>query len=191
VVHRSPELLSRHTSALLVVDMQEKLLPAIGSSPQIIWNVRRLLDGAALLDVPRAATEQYPQGLGTTAESLRQRLPVPVSKQRFSCCDGQALPQDWPQRGIYQIVVAGIEAHVCVLQTVLDLMSEGFRVYVVADAVGSRQSYDAEIALRRMDSSGATLTTAESVLFEWCESSAAAEFKQISQLIREKLEQSA
>jgi nicotinamidase-related amidase len=182
---RSPELLSRHHCGLLVVDVQEKLLKAIPAADRLVWNIRRLLYAARLLQVPSAATEQYPQGLGPTSAALRQLVPPPAAKQRFSCCDGQALPSDWPDRGISQMLVVGLEAHVCVLQTVLDLLSDGYRVFVAADAVASRAERDAEIALRRMESSGATLVTVEAVLFEWCETSAAAEFKQISQLVRE------
>jgi len=184
---RSPELLSRCDSALLVVDVQEKLMPAIPGSDRLIWNVRRLLDAAKILHVPCGATEQYPMGLGPTVEVLAQRLPDRPAKQRFSCCETN-LPDTWSKQGIYKIVVAGIEAHVCVQQTVLDLLSAGFRPYVVADAVASRSELDYKIALRRMESCGATLTTTESVIFEWCETSAAPEFKQISQLIREKFE---
>jgi nicotinamidase-related amidase len=186
---RSPELLSRTDSALLVVDVQEKLMPAISGSDRLIWNVRRLLDAAKLLNVPCGATEQYPAGLGSTVEVLAQRLPDRPVKQRFSCCETD-LPNTWAQQGIYKIVVAGIEAHVCVLQTVLDLLSAGFRPYVVVDAVASRSELDYQVALRRMESSGATLTTTESAIFEWCETSAAPEFKQISQLIREKFGES-
>ncbi len=182
---RSPELVSRHESALLVVDVQDKLLKFIPRGERLVWNIRRLLDGAKLLGVPSHATEQYPSGLGPTTAVLAERLPPIPAKQRFSCCGCEALPGDWPERGLDQIVVAGIEAHVCVLQTVLDLLSAGYRVYVVVDAVGSRSALDAEIALRRLESQGATLTTTESILFEWCETAAAPEFKALSQLVRE------
>ena len=182
---RSPELLSRHDSTLLVVDVQEKLVPAIHGASRMIWNIRRLIDAAQLLGVPCLATEQYPEGLGPTVHDLAQRLPDRPTKQRFSCC-GSELMKGWTQKDIYKVVVAGIETHVCVLQTVLDLLSAGFRAYVVADATAARHAIDYEIALRRMEASGATLTTTEGVIFEWCETSAAPEFKQISQLVREK-----
>ncbi|MBM3999850.1 MAG: hydrolase [Planctomycetes bacterium] len=182
---RSPELASRRDSGLLVVDMQQKLLPAIPHADRLVWNIGRLLDGAAALDVPAHGTEQYPAGLGPTVPLLAARLPSLSEKRRFSCCGCDAMPSDWPARGIHRMIVAGIEAHVCVLQTVADLLAEGYRVYVVADAIASRSPRDAEIALRRMDAYGASLVTTEMILFEWCETAAAPEFKTISRLVRE------
>lgn len=182
---RSPELLSRAESRLLIVDMQAKLLPFIPVASRVVHNCRRLIQGAGILGVPASATEQYPQGLGPTVGELADLLgPIPA-KQRFSCAEAV----DWGPLGNstderFKIVVAGIEAHVCVLQTVLDLIAYGFRVFVPADAIGSRAKLDWKIALDRMASAGATVTTTESVLFEWCETSAAPEFKQISALIK-------
>ena len=184
-MRRSPELLTRHESGLLVVDVQQKLLPLIPRSAHLVWNIRRLLDAAHLLGVPCWATEQYPQGLGHTHPELAARLPPPPPKRRFSCCGCGPIPDEWVRLGRTKIVVAGIETHVCVLQTVMDLVGEGFHVYVVADATAARFAIDHEIALRRMETHGATLTTCESVMFEWCETSEAPEFKQLSQLIRE------
>jgi nicotinamidase-related amidase len=182
---RSPELMNRDDAALLVVDMQARLLPLIAGGSRVIWNVRRLIDGAKILGVPVAATEQYPQGLGPTAPELAQRLGAIPPKLAFSCGECGEIFSVWRDRGIWKILVCGIETHVCVGQTVHDLLGEGFRVYVAADAVGARGGLDHEIALRRMDSSGATLTTTEAALFEWCGRAGSPEFKQISQLVRE------
>jgi nicotinamidase-related amidase len=182
---RSPELMNRDDAALLVVDMQARLLPLIPGHARLIWNVRRLIDGAKILGVAVAATEQYPQGLGPTAPELVQRLGTIPAKLAFSSCECGEIFANWRDRGIWKILVCGIETHVCVGQTVHDLLAEGFRVYVAADAVGARGAIDHEIALRRMDSAGATLTTTEAALFEWCGRAGSPEFKQISQLIRE------
>ena len=182
---RSPELMSRHDTALLVVDMQANLLPLIAGHERITWNVRRLIDGAKILSIPTAATEQYPQGLGPTASDLVSRLPTIPAKLAFSCAECSEIFTGWRDRGIWKILVCGIETHVCVGQTVHDLLGEGFRVYVAADAVGARGQVDHEIALRRMDSSGATLTTTEAALFEWCERAGSPEFKEISRLVKE------
>ena len=131
------------------------------------------------------ATEQYPQGLGPTAESLAALLgPIP-NKVMFSCRQCGGIFTRWREQGIFKILVAGIEAHVCVQQTVLDLLAAGFQVYVACDAVESRFAHDRDTALRRMDSHGAVLTTTEAALFEWCETAAAPEFKRISALVRE------
>ena len=183
---RSPELMNRDDAALLVVDMQARLLPLIPGSERLIWNVGRLIDGAKILGVAHAATEQYPQGLGPTAPELAQRLGEIPAKTAFSSCECSEIFTGWRDRGIWKILVCGIETHVCVSQTVHDLLGEGFRVYVAADAVGARGQLDHEIALRRMDSAGATLTTTEAALFEWCARSGTPEFKQISQLVKQQ-----
>ena len=181
---RSPELMSRHDSALLVVDVQGKLIGMIPGHERIVWNIGRLLDGAKVLGVPAFATEQYPQGLGKTVDELAKRLEAIPAKLTFSCGGCPEIFADLQQRGIFKILVVGIEAHVCIQQTVFDLMHAGFQVYLAVDAVGSRFDLDYQTALRRMDSSGATLTTTESALFEWCEVAGTPEFKQISALIR-------
>jgi nicotinamidase-related amidase len=183
---RSPELLSSANSRLLIVDVQEKLLPLIPVGERLVHNCRRLLDGAKILSVPAFGTEQYPQGLGRTTAELAKRLGPMPDKLCFSGVpalkwgDAAAVTDDRDQ-----VVVAGMEAHVCVLQTVLDLISGGFRVYVPADAVASRFELDWRIALERMASSGATITTVESVLFEWCEKAGTPAFKEIQKLIIE------
>jgi nicotinamidase-related amidase len=182
---RSPELMSRRDTALLVVDVQGKLIGMVPEHKRIIWNIRRLIDGAKILGLPVAATEQYPQGLGQTTPELAERLGHVHAKLTFSCGSCGEIFHDFQQQGLYKILVAGIEAHVCVQQTVFDLLAEGFRVFVAADAVGSRFDIDYQIALRRMDSAGATLTTTEAALFEWCEAAGTSEFKQISLLVRE------
>ena len=183
---RSSELISRTDSALLVVDVQEKLVPAIASSETVVWNVRRLIDAARLLGLPAAASEQYPQGLGPTLPELASRLPERPAKLAFSCRELAGLLSDLRGRGIEKLLLCGIETHVCIQQTALDLMADGWRVYIAVDAVGSRRDIDHQTALRRMESSGAVLTTTEAALFEWCETAAAPEFKQISRLVREE-----
>lgn len=182
---RSPELMSRDDSALLVVDVQGKLIQLIPEHERIIWNIRRLIDGAKVLEVAVAATEQYPQGLGPTTAELAERLGEIPAKMTFSCGGCAEIFRDFQQRGIFKILVVGIEAHVCVQQTVLDLLASGFSVYLAVDAIGARFDVDYQTALRRMDSAGATLTTTEAALFEWCERSGTPEFKQISALVRE------
>lgn len=179
---RHPELLSDSTSRLLIVDVQEKLLKAIKFRKQIISKCRLLQEAAEILSIPVSATEQYPKGLGRTESSLRESLTEIPEKLRFSC----ASSLDWiadresPRR---QVVVAGIEAHVCVLQTAYDLLSQGFRVTIAADAVGSRKKFDWKMALRRLEGAGAVITSTEAVLFEWCETADRPEFKAISRLV--------
>ena len=183
---RSPELMSRGDTALLVVDVQQRLVPAIRNHAQVVWNVRRLIDGGRLLGLPVVATEQYPKGLGPTVPELARLLGEIPSKLTFSCGGCPEIFRELESRGLGKILVCGMEAHVCVGQTVLDLLGQGWRVYVAVDAVGSRRQIDCTTALARMDSAGATLTTTEAALFEWCQVAGTAEFRQISRLVQEE-----
>jgi len=182
---RSPLLMAAGDTALLVVDVQERLIGSIADRQRVVWNVRRLIDGAAVFGLPVLATEQYPRGLGPTVPELAQRLGKIPEKLTFSSRACGAGFRDLEGRGILKVLVCGIEAHVCVQQTVLDLLAAGWHVYVAADAVGSRFTADYQIALRRMESAGATITTTEAALFEWCDVAGTPQFKQISALVRE------
>ncbi|HET6881437.1 MAG TPA: isochorismatase family protein, partial [Pirellulales bacterium] len=184
---RSPELMSADDTGLLVVDVQAKLIGLVAGHERIVWNIRRLLDGAKALGVSIAATEQYPQGLGKTVPELAERLDDVADKVCFSCGECPEIFRRWDERGITRVLVSGIEAHVCVQQTVLDLIASGRRVYVAVDAIGSRYDIDYQTALRRMESAGATLTTTEAALFEWCQRSGTPQFKEISRLVKESL----
>jgi nicotinamidase-related amidase len=182
---RSPELMSPTDTALLVVDVQGKLITLIAAHRGIIWNTRRLIDGAKTLGVRVAATEQYPKGLGPTVPELAERLGPISAKTDFSCCACQEILTEWEGARISRVLLAGIEAHVCIQQTAYDLLAAGYRVYLAVDAIGSRYDVDYQTALRRMDSAGVTLTTTEAALFEWCQRSGTPEFKRISALVQE------
>ena len=183
---RSPELMRAVDTALLVVDMQERLLGVIPKAARITWNCRRLIDGAKTLGVRTIASEQNPDKLGRTAATLAERIGVtPYAKLDFSCGACDELHPQWQSAGIERVLLCGIETHVCVQQTALDLLSAGYRVYVAADAVGARNALDHEIALRRMESSGAVITTTEAALFEWCERAGTGAFRAISALTKE------
>jgi nicotinamidase-related amidase len=177
--------MSAASTALLCVDIQERLIAPIADHERVVWNARRLIDGAKVLGVEVVGTEQYPKGLGATVAPLAERLGPLPEKLTFSCGGCGEVFERLREREITDILVCGIEAHVCVQQTVLDLLSDGWRVFVAVDALGSRFEIDFRVALRRMESAGATLTTTEAALFEWCERAGTPEFKQISQLVRE------
>ena len=183
---RSPELMSVGDNALLVVDVQEKLIPLVPDHELIVWNVRRLIDAALVLGVPVVASEQYPQGLGATVPELAERLGKIESKVTFSCGGCPALFADFEERGIHRLLVVGIETHVCIAQSVFDLMAAGFSLYIAVDATGARYAIDHETALRRMESSGATLTTTEAAMFEWCQVAGTDMFKAVSGMVKEK-----
>ena len=183
--------MSRDDATLLVVDVQEKLLRAMREPQRLTWNIARLLDGARLLGVAATATEQYPQGLGPTVASLAERLGQQAAavheKLAFSCWGCEALRKQLEQLDRPNVLICGMETHVCVQQTTLDLLAAGYRVFVAVDAVASRSTLDHDVALRRMEAHGATLTTVEAALFEWCATAGTPEFKAISQLVKQTL----
>ena len=182
--------LSALNSTLLVVDVQDRLLAVMPDTPGLIRDVGFLLDVANLLQVPARATEQYPQGLGPTNAELVRRLKIDRStKVAFSCCGAPGLLAELRQLGRPNIVVAGMETHVCVLQTVLDLLADGLQVFVPVDAVQSRFRVDHDTALRRMERAGAVLTTSEATAFEWLGGSDHPQFKAVSKLVQERMKQ--
>ena len=183
---RSPLLMNRAESALLVVDIQERLLPVQPEGPRVVWNARRLIDGATALDVRIAVTEHVPAKMGPTAPLLAERLPTPHTKAAFSGVACEELVRGWQDAGVRHVVLVGFETHVCIAQTALDLLSAGFEPKVVVDAVGSRFTIDHKTALKRLDASGVTLATTEAVLCEWCETSADPAFRTVSALTKEK-----
>ncbi|TWU20231.1 Vibriobactin-specific isochorismatase [Novipirellula galeiformis] len=169
-----------------VIDLQEKLLPVIPSGNAVVEQTMRLIEAAALVEVPHAATLQYPQGLGGLVHPLGDVCDFVEEKRDFSATVCRAAIEDWSKQARDQIVITGVETHVCVLQTVLDLIAEGFAPFVVAEAVASRHGRDHEIAMQRMQAAGATITTVESVLFEWLGTSEHPQFKAISQLVKKR-----
>jgi nicotinamidase-related amidase len=182
---RSPELMNANESGLLVVDAQEKLLEVIARRAEIVWNIRRLLHAAEVLGVRTAATEQYPDKLSPTVPELKQRLGAIPDKLSFSACACGSIFEAWRAAGLNRVLVTGIEAHVCVQQTALDLAADGWMVYLAVDAVGSRRDIDYQTALRRMESAGIILTSTEAAMFEWCRVAGSPEFKKISALAKE------
>ena len=171
-------------SQVLVVDVQQKLVPVIAGHQTVTASVEFLLDVAAVLNVPAVISEQYPEGLGPTLPSIGNHAAVTATfaKLRFSAAEAFLSEQSCPDRD--QIVLVGIETHICVLQTAIDLIGQGFQVVVAADAVGSRSPQDHEVALQRLRDAGGIVTTVESVAVEWCEMSGTDEFRQISRLVR-------
>ncbi len=176
-------------ACVLVVDVQEKLLPLIRGKDRVVTACRKLLDGCGVFELPVLATEQYPNGIGRTDESIRRSLDKGgakiIEKTAFSVwAESDArraiLEVDRPQ-----IILAGIETHVCVQQTALDLVSRDYDVYVCGDATGSRGRSDHELALARMRQEGAWVTTVESVLFELCNRCDAPRFKAMLEVIKE------
>ena len=183
-------LLSREKSQLLVVDIQANLLAAITSKERVVERCERLLRAASALNIPVTVSEQYPRGLGPTVDPLRDLLgkgSAVIEKVEFSCAKNAALRErmhDLRRQGRSQVVIAGIEAHVCVTQTAIDLEEQGFEAFVVADAIGSRAPESRELAISRLLRSGADVVDSDMVIFEWLGRAGTPEFKDLLALLK-------
>ena len=173
---------------VLVIDVQEKLLPSIVGSEGVVAAGRKLLDGAGVFELPVLVTEQYPKGLGPTHATIRAVLPRSranvLEKPTFSAWADANVREALLALDRPQIIITGIETHVCVQQTALDLRSRDYDMFVCADATGSRGRIDHEIALDRMRQAGVLVTTVESLLFELCQRCDAARFKAMLEVIK-------
>ena len=177
-------ILDRGRSILCLVDLQEKLMPAIAGGDEVVANAGKLLAAAEELGVPVLSTEQNPKGLGPTVPELARSdgtHPV-VAKMTFDSCQAGGVMDALPPG--HHIVLAGAEAHVCVLQTALGLLDRSRRVFVVADAVGSRRPENKKAALRRLERAGAEVVTTEMVIFEWLGSAEHPAFKSVIALVK-------
>ncbi|NIQ94849.1 MAG: hydrolase [Desulfuromonadales bacterium] len=176
-------------AALIVVDVQERLVPSMDQEVyrQVRGNIDLLAKGCAELEVPVVATEQYPRGLGHTVPELAAACAESViEKTSFGCCGESSFVEKLEEIGCRQVVVTGMEAHVCVYQTVLGLIGAGYRVHLVRDAICSRGRIDFETAVENARAAGAVITTAETVLFQMVRDASSPAFKAISTLIKNK-----
>jgi nicotinamidase-related amidase len=170
-------------AVLLLIDLQERLMPVIHDHEAVVARAVRLAEAAQLLEVPIRATEQNPAGLGPTVAPLKAHPQAILSKTTFSAAGDRGFSALLPPAA-EQVVVAGVEAHVCVLQTVLGLRDSGHRVFVVADAVGSRDPADKAVALDRAGRNGAEIVTSEMVLFEWLRDARHPKFREVQKLLK-------
>ena len=183
---RHSTILRREETALLIIDIQEKIFRVMLNSELIIQNTIKLIDGFKILGSKIFITEQYPKGLGETEARIKDALQGihPIQKMSFSCSGAGELFNTLREKKIKQVVLAGIESHVCVQQTALDLIANGFQVSLSADACSSRKVMDYDIALSRMRHAGVIVTTTESILFELLNVCGTEEFKQISKIVK-------
>lgn len=171
-----------NTSTLIMIDFQGRLMPAIEDGESVLQHSLRLAKIAQLLQIPIIGTEQSPQSLGNNLESIQKFCTITISKEHFNACsDGlvEVLPT-----GRNQLVLVGCETHVCLMQTALGLLDREFDVAIVVDGVGSRRALDKELALQRLQSSGARLISSEMLAFEWLASTHNPHFKEILQLVK-------
>jgi nicotinamidase-related amidase len=179
--------LSRESAALAVIDMQEAFRPAISDFGEVALRIAKAVEGARLLDIPVIVTEQYPKGLKHTAEEIVAQLPEElkaIEKSCFSSCGSEDFLSQLISRNIKQLLVCGIEAHICVLQTALDLLDRGFEVFLLTDCITSRKPESKQVALARLAQAGAIVSTLEMSLFEMMGRADSPQFKAIQNLIR-------
>lgn len=189
--------LKREETWLLLIDFQERLTPAMEKKEALMEAAVKLTAGCRILGVPVLLTQQYTKGLGATVPGLQEALGAggpaeadeykPIEKTSFSCMGEPVFAEALAAakvEGCRSVLVAGIEAHVCVEQTVLDLLEEGFAVFVAADCVSSRKKQDRKYSLRRMEQAGAVITSCEAALFELLKGAKEPGFKEISNLVK-------
>ena len=175
-------ILNRQSSALLLIDFQSRLMPAIENGAAVVANARRLLTAAAMFEVPALITEENPAGLGGTLPELAAEGTPIFCKMSFDACRMPGFLDRLPDRP--DLVVAGCETHVCVLQTALGLIDAGRRVWLVRDAVGSRRAESKETAIRRLQRHGAEIVTTEMVVFEWLQTAEHPRFREALALVK-------
>ena len=179
-------MLAADNSVLLVIDVQEKLFRAMNQKEQLSDNLQRLIKGIQVLEIPILVTEQYPEGLGSTIPEIAQLLPDirPIPKVSFSCCGDDTFLQAFKKLSRKQVLIAGIESHICVYQTAADLLTAGYEVHAVSDGISSRTEQNRDIGLKMMTQHGAKVTSTEAVLFELLKIAKGDKFKAISKIMR-------
>lgn len=181
-----PAMLTTDNTVLVVIDIQDRLVRVMPDREKLLRSVVRLIRGAQVLEVPVILTEQYPAGLGPTLPEISRLLPdiKPVEKFCFNCGDEERFRQELEVLHRKQVLIAGIEAHICVYQTAMDLLNRGYAVQVVVDCIDSREAENKEVCLVKMNSAGVSLTTAEMALFELLKVAKGDKFKQISNIVK-------
>ncbi|MCJ7782695.1 MAG: isochorismatase family protein [Desulfobacterales bacterium] len=180
--------IQREEAVVVVVDVQDVLMKKMnqGVAENVIRNIRTLLTFAQKMAIPVLITEQYPKGLGQTVSEVKMELEsiLPIEKVSFSCCGVETFNEKLNQTGRKQVILTGIETHVCVLQTADDLMQTGHEVHAVADAICSRRKLDWEIGLRWMEKKGAMISTTEIIAFQLLKEAGTEEFRGLSKLLK-------
>lgn len=183
---KHPALLDRRRTVLAVIDMQEAFRKIIGDFDQIAERISLLVQAAKLLDVPVIVTEQYPKGLGHTVQEIAAHLPegsAPIEKMSFSACGAQEFDLRLRELHAEQVILCGIEAHICVSQTAHGLLQDGYQVHLLSDAVSTRLPRNREVATNKLAKSGAVISSVEMALFELCPAGTP-EFKQMQSLVK-------
>jgi nicotinamidase-related amidase len=180
------ELLERERSALVVIDVQERMLPHVYDHERVLSRIDLLLSAAACMKIPVILTEQYPKGLGSTVQAILNAFPdiQPLEKEHFSCVPAPGFMERLNMLHRDQVVLAGVETHICVNQTAFELASKGKNVFVATDATSSRRIADYQVGLQRLGQRGITLLPAEAAVFEWLRCSGTDEFKDLQHKLK-------
>lgn len=184
---RHPSLLDRKRAALAVIDMQEGFRPVMADFAEVASRIAVMAQGSRLLDLPIIVTEQYPKGLGRTASEILPHLPAdsePIEKLAFSACGVPEFDLWLRERHVEQVMVCGIEAHICVSQTAHDLLQLGYQVQLISDAITTRLPQNRDVAFKKLERAGAVISSVEMALFELLGSAEAAEFKAVQRLVK-------
>lgn len=181
-----PTRLTTDNTFLVIIDIQERMFRPMYEKEILLQNALKLIRGAQVLELPIIMTEQYPAGLGKTLPEITEIIPNvrPVEKLTFSCCGVEGFVDAASLLGRKQALVIGIEAHVCVYQTAIDLLTLGYGVHVAVDCISSRAQENKKIAVKKMNSAGIHLISAEMALFEILKSASSDKFKQISNIVK-------
>jgi nicotinamidase-related amidase len=181
-----PTMLTTDNTVLVIIDIQEKLTRVIHNRENLVQNVLKLIKGMQVLEIPIILTEQYPAGLGLTLPEITRLIPdtKPLEKVCFSCCGIEPFREQLESLNRRQVLIIGIETHVCVYQTAMDLQDLGYEVHLVVDCISSRHPENKEVSLAKMSQAGINLTTTEMVLFELLKVAKGDKFKQISQIVK-------
>ncbi len=182
------KLIREDQTLLLIIDYQEKLIGKIDGNELITFNIKRLIDSCKLLNVEIVISEQNPSKLGgTLKEILTLKDLIKIEKMEFSCLENRTFKKYLNRKNLKNIILCGIESHICVLQTSLDLLSNNFNVLIPRDAIGSRHNIDNETAFIRLTCAGAIPSTTESIICELCKNASRKEFKDISRILKKTI----
>jgi len=180
------KLLDRENTGLLVVDVQDKLMGVMDRKQRVVDNVLKLLHLSKIFDLPVILTEQYPKWLGPTLPEIGKSLPAiePISKLHFNCCDVDAFRNRLESEGLENIIITGVESHICVFQTCLSLLERGHKVHVPQDAVDSRTEENWRVGLGLMNKAGAYITSTEAIIYQILKKAGTKEFKEMLKLVK-------
>lgn len=183
----SSQIINKNDSCLVIVDVQEKLYPYVENKDEIKNKIIKLLKAAKLFSIPVVVTEHYPKGLGKTIEEIASEIKgIPkIEKVTFSCYGSNDFGFSLKSLGKKKVIICGIETHICVAQTVFDLIENEYKLFVAADAVGSRNRFDHDIAIERMKKEGAVISTTEAIMYELMGEASSMLFKEFLKLVKD------